>query len=257
MSQRASSFMLTINNPTSADEEQIQYARSKGWKIEGQLEVGESGTPHYQLLVSKGQQRISAVKQLFPRAHIEITRNVVASQQYVNKAEGRLAPLIAPSDKYPSLAKFWELIYEELPQPEYRHNFIIMDFDTIRWRSDIDDKEKLTYFDSLACAIIEKGYYVESIASSNLNRTAWVRMGHSIMTRIYRESLRTKDRQTDALELEDSITVPTINGEGSIEERSVVSSEEDESSTNDEEDYDEDDSVSSQSDCESDDGQED
>lgn len=32
---RASCWSLTINNPTAADEEQINLARQRGWKVEG------------------------------------------------------------------------------------------------------------------------------------------------------------------------------------------------------------------------------
>ena len=82
---RSNIWSLTINNPTADDEECIQLARQKGWKVEGQKEVGKEGTPHYQLMLKTPQVRFSAVKKLFPRAHIEIARNATALAQYVTK----------------------------------------------------------------------------------------------------------------------------------------------------------------------------
>lgn len=79
MGDRARYWSLTINNPTPDDEERIALARQRGWRVEGQLEKGEEGTPHYQLCLDCGaQQRFSAVKKAFPRAHIEAAKSAVA-----------------------------------------------------------------------------------------------------------------------------------------------------------------------------------
>lgn len=78
MTDRATAWSLTINNPTQADEESIQLARQKGWQVIGQLEEGENGTKHYQLLLKTSRIRFGGVKKLFPRAHIEVARNVAA-----------------------------------------------------------------------------------------------------------------------------------------------------------------------------------
>ena len=85
--QRASVWSVTINNPTQTDEYNISEARQKGWKVEGQLERGEQGTEHYQLILRTPQVRFSAVKQVFPRAHIEVARNVGALTAYVHKED--------------------------------------------------------------------------------------------------------------------------------------------------------------------------
>lgn len=83
MSQRARAWSVTINNPTQTDEYDIAQARLKGWKVEGQLEKGEQGTTHYQLLVKTPQVRFSLIKKAFPRAHIEVCRNLTALTAYV------------------------------------------------------------------------------------------------------------------------------------------------------------------------------
>lgn len=103
MSERATNWSVTINNPIKADEENINLARQKGWMVEGQLEKGDNGTPHYQLIVKTPQMRFSALKKAFPRAHIEVAKNVKALETYVKKDETRIGQLPDASEFYPSL----------------------------------------------------------------------------------------------------------------------------------------------------------
>ncbi len=51
-------------------------------------EVGESGTPHLQFnLTFLKVMRMSAVKQLFPRAHLEVTKSLTAAERYCMKKD--------------------------------------------------------------------------------------------------------------------------------------------------------------------------
>lgn len=87
---RATCWSVTINmkNVSRATAEAcLEAARSKGWGVQGQLEKGEEGTEHYQLMVKTPQERFSAIKKVFPTAHIEVARNQKALAQYVNKDE--------------------------------------------------------------------------------------------------------------------------------------------------------------------------
>lgn len=65
----AKHWCFTINNPT--EEPKVQdYA----YLVYG-LEVGESGTPHYQGFVSMQKQtRLNAMSKMLPRAHLEVAR---------------------------------------------------------------------------------------------------------------------------------------------------------------------------------------
>jgi len=109
MSARSTNWSVTINNPIKADEENINLARQKGWSVEGQLEQGDNGTPHYQLIVKTPQMRFSALKKAFPRAHIEIAINVQALENYVKKDDTRIGQLPSQSEFYPSLQKMWDM----------------------------------------------------------------------------------------------------------------------------------------------------
>lgn len=87
MSDRATCWSITINNPT---EEELK-CEMPGWKLEGQLEQGESGTIHFQGMLTTTQQRFGAIKRQFPRAHIEVAKDRRALAKYVHKDETRVA----------------------------------------------------------------------------------------------------------------------------------------------------------------------
>jgi len=150
---RATSWSITINNPTKADEECIQLARQKsGWSVIGQLEKGDNGTPHYQLMLKTPQVRFSAIKKAFPRAHIEVARNADALETYVQKDETRIGQ-IESNEMYPSLTKFWDLFYD------YKY-----DWDNMNVYQFGGKEEWLAHFDEFVNDAIERGYHVETMA---------------------------------------------------------------------------------------------
>jgi len=85
---RSNCWSITTNNPVKAD---YSPALPPGWTIEGQKEIGKEGTPHLQLMLKcSGTERFSAVKRVFPRAHIEKARDAKALANYVHKEETRV-----------------------------------------------------------------------------------------------------------------------------------------------------------------------
>lgn len=188
--QRASAWSVTINNPTPADEEQIALARQKGWKVEGQLERGEQGTPHYQLLVKTGQVRFSALKNQFPRAHIEVARNVTALQTYVHKEETREGELNTSNEMYPSLSKLFILFWDYIDSRK------MYDYDD--WSQD----DWLCKFDKACEYLIYEGYHIESMAVNPATRSIIKKFGRAIIMRARDEQMSALnhadiDRQTD------------------------------------------------------------
>lgn len=188
--ERASAWSVTVNNPIESDEENMNLARQRGWKVEGQLERGANGTPHYQLLVRTPQVRFSAVKKAFPRAHIEVARNAAALEQYVHKEETKEGDLKEQSSMYPSLAKFWDLIAENLQDDWWAE---------MCWSvgDELPSENRhysLTKFDYICNLLIREGYHVETIAVNPQTRSAWKLFGRSIIIRSLR---RQTDRQTD------------------------------------------------------------
>lgn len=179
MTERATNWSVTINNPTASDEEAIALARQRGWKVDGQLERGDQGTLHYQLAVRTPQVRFSQVKKAFPRAHIEVARNAAALAAYVHKSDTQIAPLAVQSDRYPSLSKFWDLIYDRI-------------CDEIGHPADdlLSGEYTLDLFDKVVYQLIADGYHVETLAVNPQTRTCFLKFGKALMIRSF------VDRQT-------------------------------------------------------------
>lgn len=192
--ERGSAWSVTINNPIAADEENISLARQKGWSVEGQKEQGENGTIHYQLVVKTGQVRFSAIKGAFPRAHIELGRNVAALVKYCNKEETRIGELPQGSDLYPSLQKVWDMFYDYVSaKADERKASLWAD-----WKPD----DWLHNFDKFVNCYIQKGYVLETIAVNPQIRSAVKLYGYSMFVRSAERLHKIQesdpvDRQTD------------------------------------------------------------
>lgn len=193
--QRASCWSVTINNPTPQDEEYISLARQRGWKVDGQLEKGEQGTSHYQLILRTPQCRFSQVKKAFPRGHIEVAKNPAALELYVHKTDTRVAALPQSQECFPSVLKVWDLIFDDL---------------RVGWNCDecsVDFKKNpLDIFDQSMSRLIRRGYNVESIAVNPQIRSCFSKFAEDIMYRIYIR--RQTDRQTAQ-----EVIVPTIHSQ--------------------------------------------
>lgn len=197
---KATCWSITINNPTEDDENQIQEARLKGWKVEGQLEKGENGTPHYQLMVKTPQVRGSAIKKAFTRAHIEITRNAKALEQYVHKEDTRVEEL-KDNDKYPSPTKLMAL-FAEYCNTEYKSI-------CRRYKqpyNEMDGDQLLEVFDDCINKLIIDGYHVEAHGVNPQVRGSIKRYGQSI---IFREMDKVKKNGLEEInEEEDNDSLP-------------------------------------------------
>ena len=199
MTDRHSTWSITINNPTPQDDECINLARQKGWKITGQQEVGENGTLHYQLMAETGQQRFSALKKAFPRAHIEPARRPQALKQYVTKEDTRVGQLSESQEHYPSLTKTWDLIYN-LYNTHNKEGWNLCYEDECIFYRDRDqeelDADPMKWFDCAVAQLISKGYHVESLASNPQTRTAWKKFYKSILLRSHLKQMNI-DRTTN------------------------------------------------------------
>jgi len=205
MTQRATTWSITINNPVGADEENIALARQKGWKIDGQMEKGKNGTPHYQLIVKTPQVRFSALKKAFPRAHIEVARNATALEQYVHKEDTREGELSQSNDKYPSMQKLWDMFAEYIDDIEdYRGSD--QDAGMSEWTKD----RWLEVFDDFIRDAILKGFVVETMAVNPQVRSCVKHFGFQMF-------LRSIDRQTDRQTPENNTGGGIINGDTSTD----------------------------------------
>lgn len=177
MSVRANCWSITINNPTQTDEYNISQARQKGWKVHGQLEKGENGTPHYQIMLRTPQVRFSAVKSIFPRAHIEVSRNPTALAAYVQKDETRVGQLQLDQGKYPTQLQLFQWF------SSYWYNI----------KPEKKNATNLEIFDLMIAQKIAQGYMIGAEVMNPQIRAFIKKFGDQLALR----HRRTLDRQTD------------------------------------------------------------
>lgn len=237
---RATCWSVTINNPTAADEEYIATARQKGWKVDGQLEQGAQGTKHYQLIVKTPQVRFSAVKKAFPRAHIEAARNPTALAKYCDKDDTKIGELKTESKFYPSLSKFWHLVFEHIETRNWIHfdgnkwyktAFEDLAFDMAHYDAYDDDpaahrelgqRLALAALEHAVGRLIAQGYHIEHFYSPP-NISIFKKFHFDVIHRSRTEiSAQTEDSQTDtdstnpfsdielAIENATSLQIPTF-----------------------------------------------
>jgi len=219
MSDRATCWSVTINNPISADDENISLAKQRsGWKVDGQLEQGENGTKHYQLMVKTPQVRFATIKKAFPRAHIEPARNAKALAEYVHKDDTRIGS-IPSNDKYPSLTALWTLFDEYLRTEQHAVP---------------TGEEALVVFDQFISLYIELGYHIETMGVNPQIRSSVKKYLPSIIFRTQIIRRQETDRQTAINNTSESI----IHDEGQVQETVCTNSESEEESSREESDQD-------------------
>lgn len=174
-SQRSGCWSITINNPQEGELEGLELP--PGWKLQGQMEVGKEGTPHYQGMLTTPQVRFSAVKKVLVRAHIEPARNRSALQKYVHKEDTRSSEVAVVESKIPTLFDYQKVVADEWDEEEW-HRF---SKDVVPEK--IDDIAML-YLDRIVAAHIEQGVRgIEFIAINPMWRSSWKKFWRSIIKR--------------------------------------------------------------------------
>lgn len=141
----------------------------------GQMEQGAEGTIHYQGMLTTPQVRFSAVKKLYPRAHIEVAKNRKALAAYVQKEDTRIESVT--STHIPSIFEYQTIIAKKWNEDEYQEYCRVLS------RKDRDDVAML-YLDSLVAKDIANGQRgAEWIATNPMWRNAWKKFWRVIITR--------------------------------------------------------------------------
>ena len=219
-SVRSNAWSITLNlKNVSKDkaDEFIQNARQSGWHVEGQLEQGEQGTQHYQLLVRTQQVRFSAVKKMFPTAHIEVARNIKALKNYVNKQETRIGALPERDEKYITASGLWLMVYREFKPSRtcddkdgWMEGECSQEPDgEVRFYHESDqrqlDKDPLAWLDMVVSRFIRRGIFVDQLITNPAIRSFWKKFYADILFRARQEDRQT-DRQSEILSHEEGIT---------------------------------------------------
>lgn len=185
MAQRATCWSITINNPTEEDFDAVANRQGVVWfkQFEGQIEKGENGTPHIQGMLRTASTKFSAVKKLFPRAHIEIAKSPTALQKYVTKEETRVGEL--PTAKCASVGTLNKYIFEYIkPRPPTVEDYISLIIRDAKRCG--EDHPGIALLDALTRVIMADGYYgVEYIAANPSVRTTWKKFWKNILEREY------------------------------------------------------------------------
>lgn len=173
---RATCWSITINNPTPSDIPTADAMPAK-WTLQGQLEMGKEGTPHYQGMLTTPQARFSQIKKVFPRAHIEVAKNKTALQKYVTKEDTRIMEVPTVSSAIPTLFDYQATIASKWKS---------VDFDN--YLDDFKDKEvgevALLYVDHLVEQDIIAGMRgIEFIAINPMWRSSWKKFWRGIILR--------------------------------------------------------------------------
>jgi len=197
---RATNWSVTINMKNvskSTADECIACARQKGWQVDGQMEQGHTeGTPHYQLHVKTPQVRFSAVKGVFPTAHIEIARKVSALALYVKKEETRVGPLPERDEKYVTTSQLWDMIYDEFNTGSNDGWDLTNDLDVVFYNDEVQlrlSQDPLAFFDKVMGRLIRRGYMVDMLVINPGVRAFWKKFYQDVLFR----SRASLDRQTD------------------------------------------------------------
>lgn len=199
MTERATCWSITINNPKDSD---LKVQLPAGWSMTGQMERGSEGTEHYQGMLKTSQVRFTAVKKLFPRAHIEVARNRKALENYVHKEESRIAtvndnksPLVTLFDYQHTIAGRWDdnVFYDRV---QTQHELE----DEKKAEHKTEDDIAMEYLDEMVANDIENGVIgVEYIAINPMWRSAWKKFWRQMVAR-EKKLIADKDRQTDSQE---------------------------------------------------------
>ena len=174
---RGCCWSITINNPTEDDTKCDQ----PGWSLQGQYEQGAEGTRHFQGILKTGKQvRFSAVKRVFPRAHIEVARNKKALEAYVHKEDTRVGEFAGTA--IPNMFVFQDTIAEAFDMEEIKRRWLDEDISKL-YKHDINEMA-LAYTDELVTQhICAGGRGLEFIAINPMWRSSWKKFWRSIITR--------------------------------------------------------------------------
>lgn len=180
---RGTCWSITINNPKDED---IKVDLPAAWKLQGQMERGEEGTEHYQGMLSTPQVRFSAVKKIFPRAHIELAKNRKALEKYVHKPETRIAEVNDVVSNIPTLFAYQHTIASRWNDDEF-DAFVRLKRESMGEDEYAKYKESdlaLDYVDYLVGQDIIAGVCgIEYIAINPMWRSAWKKFYRQLVTR--------------------------------------------------------------------------
>jgi len=201
MTDRATCWSITINNPKDSE---IKPNLPAQWVLKGQMERGAEGTEHFQAMLITPQVRFSAVKKVFPRAHIEVARKPSALAQYVKKDDTRVGDYQEHRSEIPSWYEYSNQIAKRFDLAAYRQRLRDLS-DKEQFNVDRHAEIRLEMVDEMVASDIESGMKgIEWIAVNPNFRQAWKRYGVSLAKR---EQAEKREEGSEGSEGEDDETI--------------------------------------------------
>lgn len=223
---KATSWIITLNNPTADELIGWENVKQNHFVKEavGQIEKGEEGTPHIQGYLRTDSVRFSQIKKLFPRAHIEVAKNAIATKQYCQKTDTRVEKLVTTELN----TSIHQAVYEETIN-WWRHNKLSTEENgNFTARDEVKSREwaisvglpqcgflsesirEKIYDTAISNMIISGVKHIEFIAVNNLTRSAFKKYFPAL---IIRENGYVKERERlekERKESETSISQQTL-----------------------------------------------
>jgi len=213
-------YSVVINNPTETDEGQIAAAKQAGWRVVGQLEKGDNGTPHYQLCVTAPVEW-KTMKSHFTRANIQEAEDPEALEKYCQKKATRVLDLTdrkQPNKKKDAYSS--EVFYNDVFAEAYEQNGEGTD-ELIN-----KDDNLLTYDAAVNQLILTKGYSVAVRATRPDVRSAYRKYRYAMWSVWHNDNIDIEHNQ-DADEDEGSEQATGVLGRQHEDDEGVSEGEED------------------------------
>jgi hypothetical protein len=88
---KSKNFIITINNPTYDIHQLMDKLKAAGFTYaRGQLERGESGTPHLQACFGGKSTRFSVIHKMFPGCYVAGSKSPFDAWEYCGKEDTRV-----------------------------------------------------------------------------------------------------------------------------------------------------------------------
>jgi len=185
----------TLWSITDFNEEYKTAVLPSGWKLEGQLEkCPDTGKEHYQGALKTPQCRFSAIKKIFPKAHIEICRDRNKLLNYVHKTETRIQEVETKVSEIPTVWDYSRSIAEKWNESDFKEFLKNISDEDISKTS--MGEIALRYVDTIVSQDIKNGMRgVEFIAINPMFRSAWKKFYRAL---VYRDARPTQTIPQDA-----------------------------------------------------------
>lgn len=158
------------------------------WSLEGQIEQGVDSQQqlHAQLYLKTPQCRGTRVTKFFPNCYIDEAKNPFALQKYVHKEDTRVGEFKTVENRSPQ----WHVVRDR-----FYEWYVAEHTDQLMFN--VDDEEKLKYWDRFIGLSLEEGMNVDVIGVNPQYRSCILRYWTNMIRRVSKNPSSSIDKKTD------------------------------------------------------------